>query len=138
MAQVPTREQAETTETETPEKVKKVYFPGLQCDSDGKASVQVATVPEDFDPKKHKALRRTDFVKESTYFRLRADTFETKAKELRAQADLSDKLGTDADRAKATKLRNMAAKMAELRTHLEKQGIDVSEILGEEDTDTTD
>ena len=121
------------------EKVKRTEYPGLIGPEDPETKkptrLKLTQVPEDFDSKLHKPLRKGDFEKEYTYLLMKADELEAKAKKLRDEAALSDKLGSSADRAKAKKLVKMQERMAELQKQLEDAGIDVESLLDEESDD---
>lgn len=115
------------------EKVAKVFHPSLKPNDEGKPTAKLAGVPDDFDPKKHKPLRKQDFEGEHIFLRMKADKLEEEAKKLREDADMVEKLGSSADRAKAKKLKAMQEKMEALRKQLEEQGIDVESLLGDDE-----
>jgi hypothetical protein len=121
------------TEDEAGKKKKKMHYPGLSVEAEKpfKPTTPVDKKPDDFDPKKHKPLRKIDFIDEPAFLDFRADELELKVAKLRQQASDSRKLGSVQDRARAKKLRAMMSKMDELRTQLESQGIDVDELLGD-------
>ncbi len=121
------------TKDTTAKKIEKVMYPGLKPDDDGKATVKVKGVPEDFNSKKHKPLKRRDFECESTWFELKAVELDKRAADYRKMAADIKKLGSVADRAKAKKLLAMQRKMAELQAQLKEQGIDVDELLAGDD-----
>lgn len=114
-------------------KAVKVLHPALEPNDEGKPTKKLTEVPSDFDPKLHKPLKKGDFENEAVFMRMKADELEAKAKKLREDAEVVEKLGNKADRAKAKKLRAMQEKMTDLRKQLEEQGIDVDELLGDDD-----
>lgn len=115
---------------EKKEKAKRVDFPGLFVEKDGeKRRVKLAEYPANFDPKVHKPLRRGDFENESVFLLRKADEFEQRAKDLRNEATIAEKLGNQADRAKAKRLAAMQKKIAELEASLKESGVDVEAIL---------
>lgn len=85
--------------------------------------------PTDFDPKKHKPLKRKDFGDESLFLNSKADDYERRAKALREEALESTKLGGVKDKAKAKKLLSMHKKIAEMTKDMEADGVDVSQLL---------
>lgn len=111
----------EAPEAEKPPKLEKSVYPipegGLE------------KMPDDFDPKLHKPIKRTDFKDETVWFELKAVEHDKKAVSYRAQAKMYSKLGSIKDRAKAKRLIQMQGRIAELKDELEKQGIDVDAIL---------
>lgn len=112
------------------DKVARVDYPGLIVEENGeKKRVVLETWPADFDAKKHKPLRRSDFKNESVFLRQRADQLEAKAKELRAQADVVEKAGSTADVAKAKRISALTKKVEELKLQLKASGIDVEAML---------
>jgi len=116
------------------EKPKRIMHPALNCDEDGKPTTPVDAVPEDFDSKVHMPLRRKDFSAEHLYFEMKAAECDRKAAEYRAAAEESKKMGSSKDRARIKRLKKMQAQMAALEAQLEAEGIDVSDIIGD-DTD---
>lgn len=114
----------------TPEKPKRVPYPGLNPDKDGKTTTKLKEIPADFDPKTHKPLSRKDFENEAPFLRKLADELQARAEKLRAEANDAEKLGSASQRATAKKLRAMFDKFSELRKELEGSGVDVSAIIG--------
>jgi len=113
-----------------PEKPKRVPYPGLNPDKDGKTTTKLKDFPADFDPKLHKGLTRKDFENEAPFLRKLADELEGRVKKLRAEADDAEKLGSASQRATAKKLRAMFDKFNELKKELEADGVDVATIMG--------
>jgi len=95
-------------------------------------------VPPDFDPSKHKGLKKKDFAEEATYFEYRAQMAEMAAKAFRVKAEESKAMGSSKDRAAGKRLKKMMVKAKELRAQLVAQGVDVDAFLGETETDETD
>jgi hypothetical protein len=85
-------------------------------------------VPEDFDPKIHKPLKRNQFVNEVLWFNLTADLLEAKAKRLRARGVELKKFG-GSGMAKAKKLITAQKRFLELKAALAASGLNVDEIL---------
>ena len=113
-----------------PEKPKRVPYPGLNADKDGKTTTRLKDFPADHDPKLHKPLTRKDFENEAPFLRKTAAELEARAKKLRAEAEDAEKLGSASQRAAAKKLRAMFDKLNDLRAELEKDGVDVGSIMG--------
>lgn len=86
-------------------------------------------MPENFDFKIHKSLKKRDFTADHLFYEYRALEMEFKAKSFRAQAEEAKKLGSAKDRSSAKRLVRLADKMTELKTQLSKQGINVEELL---------
>lgn len=95
-------------------------------------------MPTDLDLKKHYPLKRGDFEDETIWLIARAETFEAKAVSYREEADDWKRLGSIKDRVKAKKLITMQRRMADLKTQLQAQGIDVDALLGVTDDDDED
>lgn len=110
----------------------KVVFPALlgPDGSDGNPTQVLLTnsKPENFDMKVHKPLKKMDFEKEGDFLRYRADGLEKQVEKLRAEADMSDKLGSKSERQKARRLLAMREKMSELEQQLKAAGIDIDEL----------
>jgi len=87
-------------------------------------------VPADFDPKKHKPLKRKDFKDESVFLLSRAAELEKKAAWYRTEAENVKKLGSVKDRVKAKRLLAMQKRMQELQASLAAEGVDVAALLG--------
>src|SRR6056297_3199820 len=96
------------------------------------ADGKLEAIPDDFDPKVHKPLRKKDFVEEAVFFDHKAEQAEERLNYYREQAEECRKLGNAADRKKAKKLRTWMEKIAELKAELEEDGVDVSSLI---DTD---
>lgn len=111
------------------EKPKRVAYPGLNPDAEGKTTTKLENWPTDFDSKTHKPLRRSDFTSEAPFLDKRADQLEAAAKRLRSEAEEARKLGNTADRAKAKKLRSMIEKVEAIKAELLKQGLDPAQFL---------
>jgi hypothetical protein len=106
------------------EDVKRVPYPGLNADAEGKTTTKLKEYPTDFDSRKHVQLRPPDFENE-------APLYEHRAKELRARADKYDKaavlartMGSVEERKNAKKLIALQEKMQMIREELIKGGHD--------------
>lgn len=107
-------------------------YPGLvgPKDDDGNpTTVQLKEVPKDWDPQKHKGLRRKDFADDALFFDWRADRLELQAKGYRQQAEEFRKLGSVKDRARAKKLLSMQKRIEDLKQQLAGEGVNVNELL---------
>lgn len=113
------------------EGVEKVFHPALAVDENGKATAKLesAEAPEGYDSSVHSPLRADDFAGEHLFMRYRASKLEAKAAALRSEANVIEKLGTDADRKKAKTLVKYTQQLAELRAALSAKGVDVDELL---------
>lgn len=107
----------------------KIAHPALKVDADGKPTVKLESVPADFDPKKHKPLKKTDFASEATFCEMRADEFERKAADLRQEAELIRKGGGKKAAQKAKRLAKMQERMEALKKELAESGIDVESLM---------
>jgi hypothetical protein len=90
-------------------------------------------IPEDFDFRLHKVIKRKQFKDEANWFELKALEMEGKAKAYRKQAEDFKKLGSVKDRNKAKRLVQMRNRMAELMAELKAGGTDVEALLADED-----
>lgn len=122
-------------------KVDKVYYPGLKPEKgeDGKIkpTAKLEDWPTDFDGKTMRPLRRNDFTSEGPFLIKKAEAFEARAKQLRNEAEEAKKLGNQADRQKAKKLRDMLGKIADLTKHLKAQGLNVDDMIASMSTAET-
>lgn len=101
--------------------------------ADDAPKIKEPRAPEDFDPKVHISLRRTDFVDDAVYLDYRANECDARAAKYRAEAETIRKLGSASDRNKAKKLMSMQQRMAELARELSADGnVDLASILGAE------
>lgn len=92
------------------------------------ATKKLDSIPEDYNPKLHKGLMRTDFNDESLWFEITARKFDKKAADLRKQGEELKALGGIKDRADAKKLLALQKRMNELRTKLQGRGVDTSRL----------
>ncbi len=118
----------------TPEKSKKgksVFK--LVGNKDEKIYPFTEALPEGFDFKICKSLKKKDFKEDHLYFEHRAAEFDAKAVAYREEAAEVKKLGSAKDRGKAKRLVKMQEKMSELKEQLTKQGIDVEKLLADAD-----
>jgi hypothetical protein len=93
---------------------------------------KLVAVPADYDPKKHKPLRRKDFKDEAVFVDMQADRAERAAKRLREEA-VAIRAGGGKDKGKAKKLIAMQKRMAEMQAQLEADGVDVAALLASVD-----
>lgn len=111
------------------EKIVRVTHPALQPDADGKPTVQLESIPQDFDPRMHKPIRRKDLKDDTLHFDLQIQRLEKKIEQLRAQREESKQLGSVKDRASAKKLLALQKRMDEVTKTLEASGTDVTALL---------
>lgn len=86
--------------------------------------------PEDFDPKKHKPLKRTDFKNELVYLEKRREKLAKSLASLDTEIETVKKLGPGKERQKAKKLLKVQREFDELKKTLAEQGVDVASLLG--------
>lgn len=111
------------------EKKGKIFHPALKADAEGKPTVKLEEVPADYDPKKHKPLKKSDFASEATYCIMRAEELERKAADYRQEADLIKKGGGKKAAQKAKRLAKMQERMEALKKELAESGINVEELM---------
>lgn len=113
------------------EKVVRVDYPGLfgEDTGDGPERLKLTAIPEDYNSKIHKPLKRSDFVDESVFLISKAERLEKLAAKLRKEAETVKSLGTTAQRQSAKKLLKMQESMATLMASLAEQGVDVQSLL---------
>jgi hypothetical protein len=105
----------QTQQTEQQPKGKADYTNGKKLEA----------LPTDFDRRKHKPLKRTDFADESLWLDWQAQALEDRAKSLRQQADDLRKMGDPANRQRIKQLRSLQKRAATLTQELKADGIDV-------------
>jgi len=86
-------------------------------------------VPEDYDFKTMKLLKKKDYIADHLWFEFKAIDADNKAAAYRKLAEESKKLGSGKDRAKAKRLVKMTSKLEELKQQLEAAGVDTSALL---------
>ena len=86
-------------------------------------------VPEGFNFKDYKPLKKRNFASETTYYLHRKEEMNYKAGIFAELAEEARTQGSAADRRKKKQIVQAQKKMAELRAQLEGQGIDVDAIL---------
>jgi hypothetical protein len=111
-----TQTQQQTEQPATGKKVVRVNY------GNGK---KLEALPTDFDRRKHKPLKRTDFADDSLWLDWQAAIHEERAKWLRQQADDLRKMGDPEHRAKIKRLRAIQKREAALIQELKADGIDV-------------
>jgi len=111
------------------EKIVRVTHPALSPDAEGKPTVQLEAIPQDFDAKLHKPIRRKDLKDETLHFDLQIQRLEKKITDLRRQKEESKQLGSVKDRASAKKLLALQKRMDEVTKTLEASGTDVTALL---------
>lgn len=110
------------------EKVKREKFPGIPEDG-------LTEWPAEFDPKKHKPLRRQDFKDETVWLEHKADQLEKSAARMRDEAKTLRSLGDTGERGKARKLLKVSKELATLTEALKAKGVDVDALLKAGDTE---
>lgn len=127
------RSPANPTIKPTPEKSKKSKRAEFKLigNKDEKIYPFSSAVPEGFDFKLHKNLKRKDFKEDYLYYEFRAAECESKAVAFREEAAEVKKLGSAKDRGKAKRLVKMQDKMEELKKQLQGQGVDVEKLLAD-------
>ncbi len=111
------------------DKAGRIPYPGLQVDEDGAPTVKLKEIPEDWETKKHQALKRAYFQEEWMFFEFKAQQFDAKAIEYRKESEESKALGNSEDRAKRKKALAMAKRLETLKAELEADGVDVESLL---------
>lgn len=86
-------------------------------------------VPEDFDYKAHRPLKKVDFRADHFFFAYKASEAEYRAADFRDREEEARTLGSSKERGKAKRLIKMQEKMEELRASLESDGVDVDAVL---------
>ena len=87
------------------------------------------TVPEGFDFKVHKVLKKKNFATEALYYEHRVEEMNFKAAKFAALAEESRTMGSAADRRKKKQIVRLNSKMNELKAQLIAQGIDVEALI---------
>ncbi len=92
-------------------------------------------VPTDYDSRKHKPLKKTDFATEAVFIRQqafvaaqRAEWFAQRSAELVGKADRLEKFGSESARKTATRLARAKYQMADLRKQLLATGMAEAEL----------
>jgi len=140
MARVkPAAEPAKPTVKPTPEKVRKVTA-RIPFDLVGDKNPEVypfkEAVPEGFNFKVNKTLKKRDFTADHLFYEHRAAEMNFKATLFTAQAEEAKKIGSSADRNRLKRVIKLQEKMDELKEQLTAQGIDVTKLLAEMADDT--
>ena len=101
----------------------------------------LTAVPENFDPKKHKGLKKKQFADVATHMdylsamaKFNSERLAAKAVDLTARAERIRKFGDEGTRKKVAKVERMKKQMAALKAELEEQGIDVDALTAPEIT----
>lgn len=97
--------------------------PLLKVDADGVPTAKFDSIPEDFDKKKHIALKSKNFANEHDWLEFKAIECDAKAAEFRRKAKESKELGSSENRAKKKKFLAMQARLAALQAELEADGL---------------
>jgi hypothetical protein len=108
---------------------RKMEYPGLY-DAQG-MRVALDSPPTDFDPKIHKKLKVNDFTSRDKYLDWQASLHEKIAQELRAEA--KDYRENPRTRGRKSRLEALKKRINELTAKLREAGIDVSQILGDQE-----
>lgn len=85
--------------------------------------------PADFDPKKHKPLRRSDFKNELPYLEHRREKLQSQLTSVEEEIKLVKETGSSGGRAKAKKLLKVQNELDTLKDALAAQGINAEELL---------
>ena len=93
-------------------------------------TIKLKEVPETYDEKVHRPLRKENFEGDDWYYIHKAEQLEAQAQWNRKQAEDYRKLGGVQDRAKAKRLLDMQSRMAELKAQLAADGVDVEALMG--------
>ena len=120
-------EAAAAAKAKKPSPLKKNPYPGL-FDAEG-AQVKLTELPEDYDPKAHKPLKKSDFAHDYVFMRVQAGMLQARAERMFEEALTLEKLGSPKDRVKAKKLIAMQKRMEELKAELAGEGIDLDAIM---------
>ena len=86
-------------------------------------------LPEGFDFKVHKILKKKNFTTEALYYEHRVLEMEFKAEKFAALAEECRTMGSAADRRKKKQIVKLNSKMNELKAQLIAQGIDVEALI---------
>jgi len=123
---------AKPTVKPTPDKVKKkggkVNF-DLVGDKDTNVYPFKVAMPEGFNFKVNKVLKKRDFTADHLFFEHRVAEMEYKAEIFKVQAEEAKKIGSSADRNRLKRVMKLQEKMDELKAQLTEQGIDVGALL---------
>ena len=87
------------------------------------------TMPDGFNFKDYKPLKKKNFKDEALYFEHRAEEMAYKMTAFKAQAEEARTTGSAADRRKKKQIVKLNAKMNELKEQLVAQGIDVEALI---------
>jgi len=87
------------------------------------------TMPEGFNFKDYKPLKKRNFTTEALYYDHRAEEMAYKMAGFRAQAEECRTMGSAADRRKKKQIVRLNSKMNELKAQLIAQGIDVEALI---------
>jgi len=136
----PAAQPAKPTVKPTPEKKRKagrVVF-DLVGDKNPEVYPFKEAMPEGFNFKVNRGLRKRDFTADHLFFEYRALEMDAKAIIFRAQAEEAKKIGSSADRNRLKRVIKLQEKMNELKEQLSAQGIDVDKLLADMTDDTAD
>lgn len=86
-------------------------------------------VPNGFNFKDYKSLKKKNFKTDELYYRHRAEEMEFKREAFVVKADEAKKLGSSSDQRKKKQIVKLQAKIVELKQLLTDQGIDVKTLL---------
>ena len=117
-------------EAVTKKKAERKPYPGLTDDKG--EPIKLTAVPTDFDSKKHKPLKRSDFKTEDIFLDMKADAAEAMAKKLRAEAeDVRNGGGSKKTRAKVKRLKLIQERVAKMEKELRDADVDIDGVLAE-------
>ncbi len=86
-------------------------------------------VPDDFNFKDYKTLKKKNFKDDELYYRHRAEEMEFKREAFVVKADEAKRLGSSSDRRKKKQIVKLQVKVTELKQLLTDRGIDVEALL---------
>ncbi len=113
--------------TNEPDAYKRIFYPPI---FDGQ-KLTAAELPEDYDSKQHKPLRKKDFENEWDYFDYQAGEHERLAEKCAASAEQSRKMGTGPQRKSAKRALKLREQLNALVADLKAEGVDTDALLAE-------
>lgn len=113
-----------------PKAVKTPYVQLAEVRSVLDGNGRLSSMPVTFDPKLHKAPRRTDFAGDHVFMLFRADVLDSRAQalaskavQMRQEAETIQKSGDPTQRAKLKRAARLKDQLAELEAQLKAEGI---------------
>lgn len=117
----------------------KVYpfpAPELEKGEDGKFIYTTSGAPDNFDPSKHKPLKKQDFAEDWQYYQHRIELTQAKIASFEQSRDEAKALGNATDRQAAKRLSGMAKRIAEIQGNLSGDNVDIAAIFKAAGVDT--